>query len=253
MLNALIIAFSTYSKLPMPQVDWKEENMKYAICFFPMIGAAIGALLLFWVWLCGALALNSLLRAAGAAVLPLLVSGGIHMDGLCDTADALACHQSQARRLEILKDSHTGAFAIIACSGFLLLYFGALSQPEGWRPWGVVALGFVLSRALSGLALANFKGARPSGMLQAFAAASHRSVVTAAMITYAGLAAAGMLLLSPVQGGAAVLAALLCLLYYRRIAYRQFGGITGDLAGFFLELCELWTALAVALTGRFSA
>lgn len=251
MLNSLVIAFSTYSKLPMPQVDWDGKNMKYAICFFPLVGAVVGALLLAWVWLCGALALNPLLRGAGCAVLPLLVTGGIHMDGFCDTADALASHQSRERKLEILKDSHTGAFAVIFCGAYLLLSFGALTQPEGWRAWGIVALGFVLSRALSGLALANLRGARPSGMLQAFADASHRGAVTAAMAAYISLAAAGMLLLSPIAGGAALLAAALCLLYYRRMAYRQFGGITGDLAGFFLQLCELGTALAVALAWRF--
>lgn len=251
MVKSLIIAFSTYSKLPMPQVEWSECNMKFAICFFPMVGAAAGALVLLWVWVCGALGLNFVFRAAGAAVIPLLVSGGIHMDGLCDTADALASHQSRERKLEILKDSHTGAFAIIVCGGYLLLWFGALSQPEAWRSWGIVAAGFVLSRALSGLTLANLKGARPSGMLQAFADASHRGAVTAVMIGVILLCAVGMLLLSPVSGGAALLAALLCLLYYRHMAYRQFGGITGDLAGFFLQICELGIALAVALTGRF--
>ena len=46
MLKAAIIAFSTYSKLPMPQVEWDEKNMRYAICFFPLVGAAAGALVL---------------------------------------------------------------------------------------------------------------------------------------------------------------------------------------------------------------
>lgn len=251
MLNSLVIAFSTYSKLPMPQVEWSERNMKYAVCFFPLVGVVAGGLVLLWVWACKALAVGAVLRAAGAAVLPLLVSGGIHMDGLCDTADALASHQSRERKLDILKDSHTGAFAIIVCAGYLLLSFGALSQPEGWRAWGIIAVGFALSRALSGLSLANLKGARPSGMLQAFADASHRGVVTAVMLLFILLCAVGMLLLSPVSGSAALLACAACLLYYRHMAYKQFGGITGDLAGFFLQLCELGIALAVALTGRF--
>ena len=248
MLQAAIIAFSTYSRLPMPQVAWNEKNMKYAICFFPLIGAVIGAAVLAWCWLCRLLALNAVFRAGGAAVIPLLISGGIHMDGLCDTADALASHQSRERKLDILKDSHTGAFAVIFCTGWLVLYFGALTQPAGRRSWGIIALGFVLSRSLSGLALANLKGARASGMLQSFADASHRGVVSVVMAVYLVLAAAGMLLLSPISGGAAIIAALLCLLGYRRMAYRQFGGITGDLAGYFLQLCELAVVLAAALT-----
>ena len=252
MFKALIIAFSTYSKLPMPQVEWSQQNMRYAVCFFPMVGVAAGGLLLGWCWLCQLLALTPALRAAGGVVIPLLVSGGIHMDGWCDTADALASHQERERKLEILKDSHTGAFAIIACGGWLLLYFGALTQPAAWEGWGVIALGFVLSRALSGAALTNFQKARRGGMLQSFAGAARRGAVNAAMAAYLILAGGGMVLLSPVSGGAALAAALLCFGYYRWMAYRQFGGVTGDLAGFFLQLCELAVALAVALTWKWA-
>ena len=101
MLHALVIAFSTYSRLPMPRVEWSEENMKYAICFFPLVGAVIGAAVLLWIWLCGVLALAPFFRAAGCTALPLLLSGGIHMDGFCDTVDAFL-HQSRERKLEIL-------------------------------------------------------------------------------------------------------------------------------------------------------
>ncbi|MBU5434282.1 adenosylcobinamide-GDP ribazoletransferase [Pseudoflavonifractor sp. MSJ-37] len=251
MFHALVIAFSTYSRLPMPQVEWSRENMRYAICFFPLIGGAVGLISLAWGWLCGLLELSPLLRGAGLTVLPLLITGGIHMDGFCDTVDALSSHQSRERKLEILKDPHAGAFAIVSCGAWLVLYLGAASQLSSLRSLGVTGLGFVLSRALSGLALANWKGARPSGMLQAFADASHRAVVTGTMVLFALLAAAGMLWLSPVSGGAALLAAALCWGWYRHVSYRQFGGITGDLAGWSLQLCELAIALAAALTWRY--
>lgn len=42
-MRAAIIAFSMYSRIPMPMFEWKEEDMKYAMCFFPAIGAVIGA------------------------------------------------------------------------------------------------------------------------------------------------------------------------------------------------------------------
>ena len=248
---SLVIAFSTYSRIPMPQVEWSEKNMKYAICFFPLVGAAIGGVFLGWALLCRALGLNALLRAAGLTAIPLLLSGGIHMDGFCDTVDALSSHQSRERKLEILKDPHAGAFAAVFCGVWLLLCFAALTQPEDLRSFLVLAPGFVLSRAMSGLALANLKGARSSGMLQAFADSAHKSAVTWTMLLYIALSALGMLLLSPLSGGAALLAAAACLLYYRVISYRQFGGITGDLAGYFLQLCELAMALAVALTWRY--
>ena len=108
----------------------------------------------------------------------------------------------------------------------------------------------MLSRALSGLALNNFPKARPGGMLQSFARPARRGAVNAAMAGYLLLAGGGMVALSPVSGGVALGAALACFGYYRWMACRQFGGVTGDLAGFFLQLCELSVALAVALTWR---
>lgn len=52
-LESLIVAFSMYSKIPMPQITWTKENMKNTLCYFPLIGAVIGALLWLWYWLCG--------------------------------------------------------------------------------------------------------------------------------------------------------------------------------------------------------
>ena len=248
MLDAFVIAFSTYSRIPMPRVEWGPKAMKFAICFFPLVGAAVGGFALLWEWLCQALGLSGLLPAAGLTALPLLLTGGIHMDGFCDTVDALSSHQSRERMLEILKDSNCGAFAVIFAGVWLLLYTAAVEAVTTPRALGILALGFVLSRALSGLALANWKGARPSGMLQAFADAAHRRAVTVTMAAFLLLSAVGMLLLSPIRGGATLGAAALVFLHYRHMSYTRFGGITGDLAGYFLQLCELAVALALAFT-----
>ena len=49
--NSFIVAFSMYSKIPMPRADWNKENMKYSMCFFPWVGLVIGALELGWFYL----------------------------------------------------------------------------------------------------------------------------------------------------------------------------------------------------------
>ena len=87
--NSLNIAFSMYSRLPAAQCGWSEENTKYVMCFFPLIGAVIGALCLGWDALAGALGLHAPLRNVVLMLIPLAVSGGIHLDGLLDTADAM--------------------------------------------------------------------------------------------------------------------------------------------------------------------
>ena len=50
-IRSFVIAFSTYSRIPMPQVEWSDENRKYSMCFFPLIGAVIGLILWGWLWL----------------------------------------------------------------------------------------------------------------------------------------------------------------------------------------------------------
>ena len=64
-IRSLLIAFSTYSRIPVPQAEWTEENRRYSMCFFPLIGAVIGAAMALWLWLCQRLALNGLLQGGG--------------------------------------------------------------------------------------------------------------------------------------------------------------------------------------------
>ena len=248
-IRSLFIAFSTYSRIPVPQVAWSEENRKYSMCFFPWIGAVIGLLMWGWLRLCGALSIGSVLKGAVGALLPILVTGGIHMDGFMDTSDALASWQSRERRLEILKDSHVGAFAVLGCAGYLLLHAAVLSEATA-ASGAMLACVFVLSRALSAWAMAAFKSARPSGMLDAFARAAHRRLVTVSCAVYAVLCAAVWAVCGGWLALACLLAAALCVGYYRHMAYKQFGGVTGDLAGWFLQVTELALTTVIVLGGK---
>ena len=248
MLKSLCIAFSTYSRIPMPKVEWNEKNMRWSMCFFPVIGLVIGGLELLWAWLGSLLDAPALLRGAVAAALPILLTGGIHLDGFCDTVDALSSHQSRERKLEILKDSHTGAFAVIFCGVWLILSLAGWSALSDLPGLYAAGLGYVLSRALSALALANWKCARENGMLRAFADAARRRGVTIVMLVYITLCAAGMILLAGWRGCLGLAVNALVFLYYRLMSYRQFGGVTGDLAGWFTQMAELGTILVLALT-----
>ena len=250
MFNSLCIAFATYSRLPTPRADWNERSLRYAVCFFPLIGVVIGALEYGWLLLAGLLGCPAVLRGAVAAALPLLVTGGIHADGFCDTVDALSSHADREKMLAILKDSHCGAFAVIFFALWLLGYFA------GWTALGrrdtvlCAALGFVVSRALSGLALNHWPQARRQGMLRTVADAGNKKAVTAAMAVYLALAAAAALAISPWRGGLMLAANALSFLWYRRMSMKKFGGVTGDLAGCFVTVAELASALVLALTAN---
>ena len=171
------------------------------------------------------------------------------MDGPCDAADAIASRQGPEKRLEILRDPRTGAFGVMAVCGVLLLtcaLWDTLLPGLDARSFGVVCLGFILSRALSGMAVATFPLAKESGLVHTFATGADKRGVALVDGGLAALAGLGMALLAPVPGYCALLGASLALLHYSLVC-RDFGGTTGDLAGYFLTLCETGVLLGVTL------
>lgn len=74
-LRALVIAFSMYSQIPMPQFTWQDKEMKYAFCFFPWVGAAIGGITMFWWWFCGKFSVGNVAFAMIGTAIPLAVTG----------------------------------------------------------------------------------------------------------------------------------------------------------------------------------
>lgn len=246
--NSLKIAFAMYSRIPMPASEWTRENKSYAMCFFPWIGGIIG--ILTWgtyqagVWLKGAgFPVSDLTVTAALVLIPVLVTGGIHLDGFLDTQDALHAYQPRERRLEILKDPHTGAFAVLAGIVYFVMMFGVYASitEESIR---TVSVGFVLSRSLSGLSVVSFPQARKQGMAADFSGSAAQSTTRKVLGAYLVLTVAVMVLAGGIPGAAAVAAAGLCFVYYYRMAIQKFGGMTGDLAGYFLQICEL----AIAFT-----
>lgn len=169
------------------------------------------------------------------------------MDGFLDTQDALSSYQPKERRLEILKDSHAGAFAIISCAVYLLFYVGVYSSLS-WESIKVIALGFVLSRILSGLAVVTFPQARKNGMAATFSQNAAKKATKAVLILY--LIILGMIILAVGgwRGLVCLITAGFMFLYYYRMSMDKFGGITGDLAGYFLQMCELLMAAAVVVS-----
>lgn len=248
MFKSLIIAFSTYSKLPMPRVEWDEKSMRYSMCFFPLVGAATGLFSLAAFYAMRSAGFGTTAVSAMLTALPVLLNGGIHMDGFLDTVDARSSYQPAEEKLKILKDPHTGAFAIIYGIVYFIFCFGLFSEiSEG--EIGCIAAGYVYARILSALSVVTFQKAKRDGMAAASANAADKSVK---WILAAELALCCLLLIGihPGYGTVCILAGAGTFFYYRRMAYRTFGGITGDLAGYFLQVCELFMLLFTVLAAK---
>lgn len=242
-IKSLCASFSMYSKIPVPRVNWEGENLKYALCFFPLVGVVIGAADIAVFYICVRFGFSNVLCAALMTAVPVLISGGIHTDGFMDTTDALASYADRDKKLDILKDPHVGAFAVIGAVMYFLLYFAFVYEIDTLAAAFIIGIGFMLSRALSALAICHFKCAKNSGLLHTFKDSAHRNAVKISSCIYISLSVFMMLLTNYITGIIYILASAFALLAYSRAA-AKFGGITGDVAGWFVCVCELLFAAA---------
>lgn len=158
------------------------------LCVFPWVGAVTGGISYLVVLFADLLkereiSFGSLFFPAVLTVLPVLISGGIHMDGFLDTQDALSSWQSEEKRLEILKDPHAGAFAILSGCVYFILSLGIYSgvTEESMR---LIGMGFILSRTLSGISVLRFPQARKNGLVAVFAERADKRRTFRVLIIY---------------------------------------------------------------------
>ena len=248
--NNFKVAFAMYSKIPMPRADWTKENMKYTFCFFPFIGMVIGALTLLAGYVGRRFLVDHTFMAVILVVIPVIVTGGIHVDGLLDTSDALSSWREREKRLEILKDSHAGAFAVItACVYFMAMYGGMnqITEMEDQKILYILAVGYVVSRCFSGIGVITLPKANASGTVAEFSRKARDKRVRNILVLYLIMLAGLLLWIQPVWGAAVFITALLVFCFYKCKAMKYFGGTTGDLSGYFLCLCEVWIVLVLAV------
>lgn len=238
MFSPLFIALAMYSKIPVPLLEWNEKNMKYAICFFPVVGVMIGLAFVGVFRFCTMFSFGNIAKGAMLMFVPVLITGGIHMDGFIDTADAISSYAPRQKRLEILKDPHVGAFGILWTVMYFILYFGLCSEINESNIV-IIAHGFVLSRILSGYGAITIPRARKDGLLVTFANGTKQNVAKIIFIIL-GVTIAGIMVKTNLTLGFTCLCSAVGVYYfYRHFAIKTFGGVTGDLAGFFLQLCEI--------------
>lgn len=244
LLHSAIVAVSMYSKIPVPYIEWNEKNMRHAICFFPLVGVVIAVLEYVLLRFCAVLFSSDILRSCLMLFIPLAVTGGIHADGFMDTNDALCSYADREQRLAIMKDPHAGAFAVIHLVMYTVLFLGFASIVKSYV-WCMI---FILSRIFSGISVVTFKCAKKDGTLYSFASKSDRTVSVVIFLFQLVACSAVIVFLEPVSGAVCVCVALIVFWIYHALSLKKFGGITGDLAGWFLCNAELWMTAAFAIT-----
>jgi adenosylcobinamide-GDP ribazoletransferase len=196
-----------------------------------------------------------LLAAALAVGVLALLTGGLHLDGLADTADGLGSRRPRAETLEIMRRSDIGPFGVAALLFTVLVQVTALAAvAPGWPAAGAVAVAAVTGRTSAVLATGpGSPPARPDGFGALVAGGTTvRARVTAGTVLLAlaaGTAAAAWGGYPAVRAVIAVLAGLCAGDLLRRLARRRLGGMTGDVFGALVEVSAAAALLALALTG----
>ncbi|MCR5598243.1 MAG: adenosylcobinamide-GDP ribazoletransferase [Lachnospiraceae bacterium] len=292
--KSFCIAISMYSRIPVPNFEWKEKDMKHAIVFFPLIGLLIGAAeyavyYYFKEWDLPAMAATVIM-----CVIPIIITGGIHLDGFMDSSDAINCFGDKEKRLQVLKDPHVGSFAIIRLITFVGLFLAAvymilyysfegglisysvdvfqeynvIGMPETpVAPYNIEelimvwCLCFTLARVMSAFSAVVLPSANKEGTLFRFSGRYSEKVlelennndksginkVSLVILIVEEIAViAAMLCINPAAGGVLTGTTVLVFMYYWMRSKKLFGGVNGDLAGWFLCLAELWMTILTA-------
>ncbi len=244
--NSFLMAFSTYSVSPKTKLERNRDNTAYILVFVPLIGVIIGFVISCWATAYPYLCDYAVLPAVVGAVIPSILSAGSHLDGFFRTVDALCSHQSREKKLEILEDSHGGYFAIIVCVCYFMLAIGIWSEMPVDGLF-ILAYGFVISRALYGFSILACKHAKKSKCTVYMPEGVLRYVQILLMLVYVAFSAVSMMKLNQEVGLACLAGAGVAFLYYIFMSYKEFGGVTEDSAGFFVQICEVAIPLAALI------
>ncbi|MEV8553637.1 adenosylcobinamide-GDP ribazoletransferase [Streptomyces glaucescens] len=253
--HGLRFAFGTLTVLPVRVTRWDRDAARGGMLCAPVAGLVVGVLAAAAGVLLLLLGAGPPLAAVASAAVPAVLTRGLHLDGLADTADGLGSGKPAEDALRIMKQSDIGPFGVITLLLVLLAQTAALAEAYAGS-WARGALAAVVAATAARLALTlaartGVPAARPEGLGAAVAGAVPRGGALLVTLAVLGAAAGGGALLGAYDAGRAVLAVLLALGVAElllRHCVRRFGGVTGDVFGGLAETAAV-SALVVCALG----
>lgn len=243
--RALITAFLFLTRLPMPRLtNYEPKDSGRALPLFPLVGLVIGGLLT-----ATAILLSGLLPAGVIAAIILslwvLITGGLHLDGLGDSADGWLAGGDKERTLEIMKDPRSGSAAVIIIGCLLLLKFSALSALIAEQNWWALCLAPVLSRAMALLLLLTTPYVSKNGIAKDFLKHAFRQHMRISI----GLSWIVAVVILPLPQ-TLILMATVAILFtgLRALMMKRLDGATGDTSGATIEIMEVAVLIACSVS-----
>ena len=232
-------AWAFLTRLPGGAHPETDRELGRSVPWFPIVGAVVGALsgAVYWA-LHGPL--GALLAAVLAGAAGAVATGCFHEDGLADTADALG-GTDRERRLAIMKDSRVGVFGVLALVLSTLVRVSAVSSLAPTDGLVALVVAHMLGRAMAVAMMGLAPAAAGAGLGHSYAAHLPRAWTAVAVVIVsaatAGLGLPGVVSLVAAAAGAALVAL---------VAWRAFGGTTGDVLGATEQVAELAVLVSAA-------
>lgn len=237
MIKGLIVALQFLTRLPVNiRVDFNDENFRRSTFYFPFVGLLLGFIASIPYYLLSPL--NKDIGSFLTLLTIIILTGGLHLDGLSDTADGFFSNRDKAKTLEIMKDSRIGAFGVLSLILIILFKYVLISNLGLNLPVALI-LSMGNSRLIVLIEIASKKVARPGGLGDMLHKSQPRKYIIASTILY--------LLIIGYMDISYMIPLIISFIVGELISiysYKKIEGLTGDVYGATIEITE-----AISLLG----
>lgn len=245
--KGFIMALSMFTVLPTPYIEWDDEGVKNMMKFYPVVGLIVGAIWSTSYYLMNIFNVSIILKSIFVMIVPFIITGMLHLDGFMDVCDAILSRRDREEKLRILKDSRTGAFAVISLVMLFFLQFGGIySIFEKNVQFYVLILIPIVSRSGVAYFLLSRVTIKESTLGTYFKKGTNKidriimliSVIIMFVISFFVLNLYGILMIALIIIG---------ITWAVEKCRKEFGGISGDVAGFALVVGEVIGILTLGI------
>jgi adenosylcobinamide-GDP ribazoletransferase len=236
-----------FCAIPLPFHLWDDNCLDFVLVCFPLIGGLVGVL---WWGIAKVLlfsGIHILLASAVITLIPGIVTGFLHLDGYMDTSDAVLSRRPLEDKLRILKDPHTGSFAVIMLAVLFVLQFSAVFAVfQGKKRLALLIVIPIISRCCSAMSVLSLKVMEQSGFANMFR--QNTGLLHKIFILFtAALAFVLSYFFNGIYGLIVAASVFVGFTGAMAYAYSDLKGVSGDLAGYALVIGELCGLIVMAV------
>ena len=246
--KGFLMAISMFTVIPLPRYEWDDEGGKNIMKFYPAIGLIVGLIWYGVFRLLNLLGASIMVITAITLITPFILTGMLHLDGYMDVCDALLSRRDKQEKLRILKDPHTGAFAVVSVVMLFVVNFSGVYtvisnsiKDNAINNINTSAVGLILipiiSRSLMGYLLLS-KDSMKGSSLGAFFKQGTGKVDRFILLSSLIISSIISIFIFKIYGVIMSLAMILVSTFLVNSAAKEFDGMSGDSAGYGLVIAE---------------